>query len=62
MADARDIELALPFVAFAQSYALRQSLRLGLRPDTPSVSGTVNRVVHGVTIYPWQGDSHVSGH
>ena len=52
MADASDIMLALPFITFAQSYALRQSLQLGLRPDTPSVSGTVNRVVRGVTIYP----------
>ena len=62
MAEASDVALALPFITFAQSYALRQSLQLSLRPDTPSVSGTVNRVVAGVTIYPWQGDSHVSGH
>ena len=29
-----------------------QSLYLGLRPDNPSVSGAINRVVQGVTIYP----------
>ncbi|MDU3773204.1 MAG: hypothetical protein E7G45_21265, partial [Escherichia coli] len=23
-------------------------------PDTPSASGTVNRVVQGVIIHPWQ--------
>ncbi|WP_227512180.1 hypothetical protein, partial [Klebsiella aerogenes] len=23
-------------------------------PDTPSASGTVNRVVQGVVIHPWQ--------
>ncbi|RSZ60858.1 SIS domain-containing protein [Massilia atriviolacea] len=61
-AAAPDIELALPFVVFAQMFALLQSLRLGIRSDTPSVSGTVNRVVAGVTIYPWEGkDDHVPG-
>jgi tagatose-6-phosphate ketose/aldose isomerase len=53
LADAGDIELALPYILFCQAFALRQSLALGLRPDTPSVSGTVNRVVRGVTIYPY---------
>lgn len=54
------IELALCYVVFAQLFGLLQSLQLGLRPDTPSVSGTVNRVVHGVTIHPWPGkDDHV---
>jgi len=53
--------LALPFVVFCQAHALLQSLALGLRPDTPSMSGTVNRVVRGVTIYPFtQGASDVS--
>jgi tagatose-6-phosphate ketose/aldose isomerase len=28
-----------------------QCLRLGLQPDNPSVSGSINRVVQGVTIY-----------
>ena len=28
------------------------SLRCGLKPDNPSVSGTINRVVQGVHIYP----------
>jgi tagatose-6-phosphate ketose/aldose isomerase len=51
LAGAGDIALALPYILFCQMYALRQSLTLGLRPDTPSVSGTVNRVVRGVTIY-----------
>jgi tagatose-6-phosphate ketose/aldose isomerase len=57
---AHDLALALPYILFCQSYALLQSLALGLRPDTPSVSGTVNRVVRGVTIYPLAGDEHVS--
>ena len=47
-----DLALALPYILFCQAFALLQSLALGLRPDTPSVSGTVNRVVQGVTIYP----------
>jgi tagatose-6-phosphate ketose/aldose isomerase len=57
--DAGDLALALPYILFCQSFALLQSLALGLRPDTPSVSGTVNRVVRGVTIYPLTGDVHV---
>ena len=56
---APDLALALPYILFCQSFALLQSLALGLRPDTPSVSGTVNRVVRGVTIYPLPGESSV---
>ena len=48
---AADLALALPCIVFCQAFALLQSLALGLRPDTPSVSGTVNRVVRGVTIH-----------
>jgi tagatose-6-phosphate ketose/aldose isomerase len=58
--DAHDLALALPYILFCQAYALLQSLALGLRPDTPSVSGTVNRVVRGVTIYPLAEGDHVS--
>jgi tagatose-6-phosphate ketose/aldose isomerase len=53
MDEATDIELALVSVIFAQSYALLQSLSLGLTPDRPNVAGVVNRVVTGVTIHPW---------
>ncbi|MGB9991583.1 SIS domain-containing protein [Massilia sp. SM-13] len=56
---AADLALALPYILFCQAFALLQSLALGLRPDTPSVSGTVNRVVRGVTIYPLSGESSV---
>jgi tagatose-6-phosphate ketose/aldose isomerase len=55
-----DLALALPYILFCQSFALLQSLAQGLRPDTPSVSGTVNRVVRGVTIYPLATNQHVS--
>ena len=48
-----DLELALPYIVFAQIYAFLYSLALDIRPDTPSMSGTVNRVVSGVNIYPF---------
>jgi D-galactosamine 6-phosphate deaminase/isomerase len=54
MSDADDIELALLHVVLAQSYALLQSLALGLTPDRPNAAGVVNRVVQGVTIHPWR--------
>ena len=52
MARESDIATCLPFVVFAQALALVQSIALGLKPDSPNASGTVNRVVQGVTIYP----------
>jgi len=48
-----DVELCLPYVAFAQILALHQSLSLGISPDSPNESGTVHRVVRGVEIYPF---------
>ncbi|MFK3737290.1 SIS domain-containing protein [Massilia sp. TN1-12] len=59
MVQAHDLALALPYIVFCQAFALLQSLALGLRPDTPSVSGTVNRVVRGVTIHPFAGGRDV---
>jgi tagatose-6-phosphate ketose/aldose isomerase len=50
---ASDLELALPYIVFAQTFAFLYSLALEIRPDTPSMSGTVNRVVSGVNIYPF---------
>lgn len=32
---------------------MTKSLQLGLTPDNPCPSGEVNRVVQGVTIYPF---------
>lgn len=46
--------LALPFVMVAQVVSLLNSVRVGNTPDTPSPSGTVNRVVKGVTIHPFE--------
>lgn len=45
--------LALPFIMFAQTVSLLNSVRVGNTPDTPSPTGTVNRVVKGVTIHPF---------
>jgi len=48
-----DLELCLPYVVFAQTLALQRSISLGLSPDVPNAAGTVNRVVQGVSIYPF---------
>jgi tagatose-6-phosphate ketose/aldose isomerase len=52
LASVADLGLCLPFVIFAQSLALMQSLALGISPDNPNAAGTVSRVVRGVSIYP----------
>ncbi|WP_288380986.1 SIS domain-containing protein [uncultured Massilia sp.] len=46
-----DAWLAPLWLLAAQQIALHQSAALRLRPDNPFASGTVNRVVKGVTIY-----------
>ncbi|MBA1392914.1 SIS domain-containing protein, partial [Lactobacillus sp. XV13L] len=46
-----DAYLALPDVMFGQTVALLTSIKVGNKPDTPSPTGTVNRVVKGVTIH-----------
>lgn len=46
--------LALPDIMIAQTLALLTSIHVGNTPDTPSATGTVNRVVKGVTIHPYQ--------
>ncbi len=40
-------------VAPAQLFGMYKSLHLGLRPDVPSRQNVINRVVAGVTIYPY---------
>jgi tagatose-6-phosphate ketose/aldose isomerase len=52
-AGASDLGLCFAYAMFAQTFAFLQSLNLGLRPDTPNARGVVNRVVQGVSIYPW---------
>ncbi|QOP56542.1 SIS domain-containing protein [Lacticaseibacillus paracasei] len=46
---------ALPDVMFAQTLALLSSIKVGNNPDTPSPSGTVNRVVKGVILHDYAG-------
>jgi tagatose-6-phosphate ketose/aldose isomerase len=38
-------------VVVGQMLALFKSLDVGLKPDSPSATGTINRVVKGVVIY-----------
>ena len=40
-----------PYIVYAQLFALLSSLKVKNRPDTPSPTGTVNRVVQGVIIH-----------
>ena len=51
MVDAEDVDLLIPFIAAPQIFAFEASLVRRLSPDTPNVSGTVNRVVQGVRIH-----------
>ena len=45
--------LALISVLPAQILGFFKSLNLGLKPDNPSASGTITRVVQGVKLYPY---------
>ncbi|SEQ31040.1 galactosamine 6-phosphate isomerase AgaS [Ignavigranum ruoffiae] len=49
-----DVYLSFPFILFAQSLALLTSIKIGNKPDTPSPSGTVNRVVQGVILHEYK--------
>lgn len=48
-----DAYLALPDIMFGQTIALMTSVKVNNKPDTPSPTGTVNRVVKGVTIHEY---------
>lgn len=50
-----DLELTLKYLIFGQLLAFYKSVQLGLNPDNPSPNGFINRVVKGVTIYPFEG-------
>ncbi|MGV3311253.1 SIS domain-containing protein [Streptococcus suis] len=51
-ADLPDAFLGFPYLVFAQTFAMLTALKCKNLPDTPSPTGTVNRVVKGVTIHP----------
>ena len=48
----KDAYLALAYLLFDHILALAASIGKGVQPDTPCPSGSVNRVVKGVTIHP----------
>ena len=52
-ADSLDIYRAFPYIIYGQLISLLTSLKVQNRPDTPSPTGTVNRVVQGVIIHPF---------
>lgn len=47
-----DVFLTFPYIVFAQTFAIMTAIKCNNLPDTPSPTGTVNRVVQGITIYP----------
>ncbi len=49
----KDAWLAFPYIIFCQALAFYKALDLAISPDNPCPSGEVNRVVKGVTIYPY---------
>ncbi|CGF63021.1 SIS domain-containing protein [Streptococcus pneumoniae] len=49
-----DIYRVFPYIVYAQLFALLTSLKVENKPDTPSPTGTVNRVVQGVIIHECQ--------
>jgi tagatose-6-phosphate ketose/aldose isomerase len=62
-----DAWLAIPSVLAGQILGVYRSLANGLKPDAPSPTGAISRVVQGVTIYPHpsadcrmtgEGDTH----
>ena len=48
-----DFWMSLPYMVFCQMFAFFKARSLGVSADNPCPSGEVNRVVKGVTIYPY---------
>lgn len=48
-----DAWLALPLIVYCQALAFFKALQLQISPDNPCPTGEVNRVVQGVTLYPF---------
>ncbi|MBF0819143.1 SIS domain-containing protein [Streptococcus acidominimus] len=51
-AELPDVFLTFPYILFGQTFAIMTAIKCKNLPDTPSPTGTVNRVVQGVTIHP----------
>ncbi|MDF9825490.1 tagatose-6-phosphate ketose/aldose isomerase [Breznakia sp. PF5-3] len=49
-----NVFIGLEYIVVAQLIALYKSLSFDITPDNPCPSGEVNRVVKGVTIYPYE--------
>ncbi|BDD38015.1 SIS domain-containing protein [Streptococcus ruminantium] len=47
-----DVCLTFPYIIFAQTVSIMAAIKCENLPDTPSPTGTVNRVVQGVIIHP----------
>lgn len=56
-----DLYLTFPYILYAQIFAMLRSIHLGISPDNPSPLGVVNRVVEGVSIYPFVDKSKEGG-
>ena len=48
-----DVWASLVYVVYCQMLAFQMALALGVEADSPCPTGEVNRVVNGVTIYPF---------
>ncbi|MCQ2550098.1 MAG: SIS domain-containing protein [Lachnospiraceae bacterium] len=48
-----NVLLGFNYIPFAQTLAVMKSLSLNITPDNPCPTGEVNRVVKGVTLYPY---------
>lgn len=48
-----NVLLGFDYILFAQTLAALKSLSMGITPDNPCPTGEVNRVVKGVTLYPY---------
>ena len=53
LAEQSDLALAFPYIVFAQIFSFYRSFLTGHTTDNPCPTGEVNRVVQGVTIYPY---------
>ena len=51
--DIPEIYTLFNYMLFGQMFGLFSSLHLGISPDNPRPDGTVNRVVKGVIIHPY---------
>ena len=54
---AGDICTGLQALVFCQLLAMFKSMSLGIATDNPSPTGTVNRVVKGITVYDYKGNA-----